>query len=80
MRVADAQRLPDLAGKPRGNRTFQPVPGSPDYSGVDAHIVLGSVDGARLSGVDVKVALPADARPAIATPDSRNIVIEGASK
>lgn len=79
MRVTGAQALPDLAGKPRGNRTFQPVPGSPDYSGVDAHIVLGSVDGARLSGVDVKAARPDDARPALATPDSRNIVIEGAT-
>lgn len=77
MRVSDAQRLPELAGKPRGNRTFLPVPGSPDYSGVDAHIVLGSVDGARLSGVDVKAARPDDARTAIATPGSRNIVIEG---
>jgi hypothetical protein len=80
MRVSDAQRLPDLAGKPRGNRTFQPVPGSPDYSGVDAHIVLGSVDGARLSGVDIKAARPEDTRPAVALPDSRNIVIEGASQ
>jgi hypothetical protein len=80
MRVSDAQRLPDLAGKPRGNRTFQPVPGSPDYSGVDAHIVLGSVDGARLAGVDIKAVRPEDTRRAIAMPDSRNIVIDGASQ
>jgi len=80
MRVSDGQRLPDLAGKPRGNRTFQPVLGSPDYSGVDAHIVLGSVDGARLSGVDIKAARPEDTRTAIAMPDSRNIVIDGTSQ
>jgi polygalacturonase len=78
MRVADAQPLPQLAGKPRGNRTFKPVPGSPDYSGVDAHIVLGSVVGARLSGVDVQAANKANARPAIATPGSAGIAIVGA--
>jgi hypothetical protein len=80
MRVRDAQNLPELAGKPMGNRTFKPVPGSPDYSSVDAHIVLGSVAGARLEGVDIRAETPEDSRPAIATPDSRGIVIEGAAE
>lgn len=80
MRVFDAQDLPQLAGKPLGNRTFKPVPGSPDYSGVDAHIVLGSVAGARLEGVDIRAAKAEDARVAIATPDSQGVVIEGTAE
>lgn len=73
MRISQAQDLSKLAGKPRGNRTFLPVPGSPDYSDINAHIVLGSVDGARLHNVDVKGAGPSDERPLLATPDSKMI-------
>jgi hypothetical protein len=75
MRVRGAQPLPELAGKPRGNRTFKLVPGSPDYSGVNAHIVLGNVTGARLSQIDIKEESAQDKRPAFAMPDSRDINI-----
>jgi polygalacturonase len=77
MRINGAQDLPKLAGKPMGNRTFKPVPGSPDYSGVNAHIVLGSVSGARLSGMDIKHESAQDDRPAIAMPGSTGIKAEG---
>ncbi len=73
MRVTAAQDLPKLAGKPRGNRTFKPVPGSPDYSNISAHIVLGSVQGARLNNIDVKAETNADSRPQLALPDSKNV-------
>lgn len=73
MRVAGAQDLPELTGKPMGNRTFKPVPGSPDYTNVNAHIVLGNVAGARLSGIDVKAETARDERPILATPDSIDI-------
>lgn len=72
MRIVGAQDLPRTAGKPRGNRRFKPVPGSPDHSGVNAHIVLGHVAGARLSGIDVAGA----ERPLLATPGSTSITRE----
>lgn len=77
MRVVDAQNLRQLAGKPLGNRTYRPVPGSPDYTGVSAQIVLGNVEGAMLRGVDVQAVTPNDARPALAMPDSRDIRLDG---
>jgi polygalacturonase len=40
--------------KPTGNRRFRPVPGSPDYAPVDAHLVIGEAAGVRLNGVDIK--------------------------
>jgi polygalacturonase len=73
MRVSNAQDLPKLTGKPMGNRTFKPVPGSPDYTNVNAHIVLGNVAGARLSGMDVRAETARDERPILATPDSVDI-------
>lgn len=73
MRISTAQNISALAGKPRGNRRFLPVPGSPDHSDVNAHIVLGHVDGAVLTNVDVKELSEGDRRPALATPDSTNI-------
>ncbi len=80
MRVSNAQDLPKLKGKPMGNRTFKPVPGSPDYSGVNAHIVLGSVSGANLDNVDVRAVTPTDARPTLATPGSTAIAAPGLSR
>ncbi len=80
MRVTGAQDLPRRTGKPLGNRTFRPVPGSPDYTNVDAQIVLGSVDGAVLRGVDVRGVSAADERPILATPGSRNITVEGKAR
>jgi Glycosyl hydrolases family 28 len=73
MRVTGAQDLPRLTGKPMGNRTFKPVPGSPDYTSVDAHIVLGQVAGARLSGIDVRQDGAGTQRPRLATPNSTGI-------
>lgn len=70
MRVAAAQNLPATAGKPRGNRTFKPVPGSPDHSGVDAHIVLGHVEDATLRGIDVRGQVSTDRRVVLAAPAS----------
>ncbi len=75
MRVSNAQELLELTGKPMGNRTFKPVPGSPDYTNVNAHIVLGNVAGARLSGIDVQENTTARARPVLATPDSAAVKI-----
>lgn len=73
MRVSASQDLPKLKGKPMGNRTFKPVSGSPDYSGVNAHIVLGSVSGAKLSNIDVRGVTAADKRPSLALPDATEI-------
>ena len=73
IRVAKAQDLPKLTGKPLGNRTFKPVPGSSDFTGVNAHIVLGNVSGAQLSGIDVQAASAADQRPTFAVPGSSGI-------
>lgn len=39
--------------KPYGNRRFQPVAGSADYAGVNAHIVIGEADGLNLYNVDI---------------------------
>jgi hypothetical protein len=80
MRVRSAQDLPKLKGKPFGNRTFKPVPGSPDYSEVNAHLVLGNVSGARLSALDIAHENAQDARPVIATPGSKDISMEGDNK
>lgn len=78
MRVARAQSLPGTAGKPRGNRTFKAIPGSPDHSGVNAHIVLGHVDDATLRGIDVRGLNTTDTRPTLATPCSTRV--KGESK
>lgn len=72
MRVAEPQDLAATGGKPRGNRSFAPVPGSPDHSRVVADIVLGHVAGARLRGIDVA----GSGRPAVATPHSTDVRIE----
>lgn len=50
--------------KPYGNRRFRPIPGSPDYAGVAAHLVLGEVDGALLTGVSLQ-GKPGSAREAV---------------
>jgi hypothetical protein len=39
--------------KPRGNRRFEPVPGSPDLASVDATIVLGHVNNVSMRDVQV---------------------------
>ena len=77
MRVSDAQDLPTLTGKPLGNRTFKPVPGSSDYTDINAHIVLGNLSGGQLSGIDVQAADAKDKRPLLALPGSSGIVLEG---
>jgi polygalacturonase len=77
MRVSEAQNLPELTGKPRGNRTFLPVPGSSDFTNIDAHIVLGNVAGVQLSGIDVKVTDESTQRPILAYPGSSGIVLDG---
>ncbi|HWJ37168.1 MAG TPA: glycosyl hydrolase family 28 protein [Sphingomicrobium sp.] len=71
MRVANPQDVTKTGGKPRGNRRFQPIPGSPDYSSVNASIVLGDVAGATLRGIDVK----GDTRPLLASPGSTDVKI-----
>ena len=76
MRVAEAQGLPALVGKPMGNRTFKPVPGSSDFTDVNAQMVLGNVVGAQLSGIDVQVVSPSDVRPMMAIPGSAGIIFE----
>ncbi len=40
--------------KPRGNRRFNPVPGSPDLAPVDASLVIGHADGVTLDNVTVR--------------------------
>jgi polygalacturonase len=77
MHVANAQPLSELSGKPMGNRTFQPVPGAADYSAVNAHIVLGSVNGARLNNVVVKTQEKTDKRVILETPGSKAINVIG---
>jgi hypothetical protein len=69
MRVAAPQNLAATGGKPRGNRKFKPVPGSPDHSHENADIVLGHVAGARLRGIDVA----GSGRPMLATPGSSGV-------
>jgi hypothetical protein len=78
MRVSGAQDLAATSGKPKGNRKLKPVPGSPDHSGVNAHIVLGHVRDAVLSQVDVRGLTAADNRPLLALPNS--IGIKGAAE
>jgi Glycosyl hydrolases family 28 len=73
MRITGAQDVPATAGKPMGNRRFRPVPGSPDHSGVNAHIVLGNVADARLTAVDVRGEKPADRRPGLAIVDGADV-------
>ena len=75
MRVEAAQDLPKLKGKPMGNRTFKPVPGSSDFTDVNAHMVLGNVVGAQLSGIDIRAQDGADERSRIAIPNSMQIII-----
>ncbi len=77
MRVADTQDLPKLTGKPLGNRTFKPVPGSSDFTSENAHIVLGNVSGAQLSGIDVQRSDNTSTRPMLALPGSSGIVLDG---
>jgi hypothetical protein len=72
MRVSGAQDLVATGGKPRGNRSFQPVPGSPDHSRENAHIVLGHVDRARLDAIDIS----GDARTLLATPGSQDVAVQ----
>lgn len=52
-RSTDADPILSTDRKPSGNRRFRPVPGSPDYAGVAARLVLGEVAGARLVNVDI---------------------------
>lgn len=78
MRVAGAQNVPATAGKPRGNRTFKPVPGSPDHSGVNAHVVLGHVTDATIRGLDVRGAAAGDRRSGLALPNSTDIRADAA--
>lgn len=52
-RSTDADPILATDRKPSGNRRFRPVPGSPDYAGVAARLVLGEVAGARLVNVDI---------------------------
>lgn len=73
MRVTGAQDLARTASKPRGNRRFNAVPGSPDHSAVAAHVVLGDVRGATIRGLDVSGSSASDRRPALATPSSSGI-------
>jgi hypothetical protein len=60
--------------KPFGNRRFRPIPGSPDFAPIAAHLVLGEIDGASLANVDI--AGPA-ARPRLATRNVRRAVRDG---
>lgn len=73
MRVVDAEDLGATVRKPTGNRTFQPVPGSPDHSRVDAHVVLGHVEGAVLRNVDARGVTASDRRPVLALPSSSDV-------
>jgi polygalacturonase len=52
-RSTDADPILPTDRKPSGNRRFRPVPGSPDYAGVAARMVLGEVAVARLVNVDI---------------------------
>ncbi|MFC0633524.1 glycoside hydrolase family 28 protein [Brevundimonas balnearis] len=76
MRVEDAQDLAATAGKPRGNRRFQPVPGAADHSGVVAHVVLGHVAGASVRGLDVRGIAPGDQRAVLALPNSSDVTVD----
>ncbi len=80
MRVSNAQNLPKLKGKPLGNRTFKPVLGSSDFTAESAHIVLGNVAGAQLSGIDVKPVDDRSERPVLALPGSSGIMLDGKAR
>jgi polygalacturonase len=80
MRVAGAQDLPKLKGKPTGNRTFKPVPGSSDFTAENAHIVLGNVAGAQLSAIDVQPSDASSYRTLLALPGSSGIMLDGEVK
>jgi polygalacturonase len=49
----DGETIKATDTKPRGNRKFEPVPGSPDLAPIDATLVLGHVDGLTLDNVRV---------------------------
>jgi hypothetical protein len=51
MRIADPVALASLRGKPRGNALVETVPDSVDYSGVNAHLTLAHLEGARIANV-----------------------------
>lgn len=74
-RSTGADRISPEDRKPFGNRRFRPIAGSPDYSGIAAHLVLGEIDGLRLVNVD----LGPLTRPAlIALRKVRNALRDGA--
>ncbi len=77
MRVTDPQDLPQLKGKPLGNRNFKPLAGSSDFSAVNAHLVLGNVAGAQMSGIDVQSGNGRGGRPVWALPGSTLITVDG---
>lgn len=56
--------------KPRGNRKFKPVPGSPDLAPIDSTVVLGHIDGLLLDNIRV---VGEDNRRAVHTVDIRNL-------
>lgn len=75
-RSTGAEPIEPKARKPYGNRRFRPVPGSPDYAGVNADLVLGEIAGLRLMNVDL--AGP-EARPRLALRNVRDAVRDGAT-
>lgn len=75
LRSTGADPIATSDRKPTGNRRFRPVPGSPDYAGISADMVLGEIDGLRMINVDL--AGP-EARPRLALRNVRNAERDGA--
>jgi hypothetical protein len=74
MRSSGADKIPGDARKPTGNRRYGPVAGSPDYSPIGAHLVIGAASAVRLSNVDIK---GAGNRAKIALPQTQDVTIDG---
>lgn len=73
-RSSGADPITPTDRKPFGNRKFRPISGSPDYAPVAADVVLGELDGLRLSNVDLSG--PAS-RPRMVTRNVRGGVRDG---
>ncbi len=75
MRSTGADPIAAADRKPYGNRMFRPIAGSPDYAGVNAHVVIGAAERVRLVNVDIA----GPGRAELALPSVRDVSRDGAA-